>query len=88
MDGESVETFDSLREMLSYYKVGEEVEVVYCRLNDKGEYDENTVTVTLTAKSWLNTFGFFYTGIAMDFIWFVAIFDFMGILKDFILIEI
>ena len=24
----------------------------------------------------------------MDFIWFVAIFDFMGILKDFILIEI
>ena len=51
VDGESVETFDSLREMLSYYKVGEEVEVVYCRLNDKGEYDENTVTVTLTAKS-------------------------------------
>ena len=51
MDGESVETFDSLREMMSYYKAGEDVEVVYCRLNDKGEYDENKVTVTLTAKS-------------------------------------
>lgn len=51
VDGESVETFDSLREMMSYYKVGEDVEVVYCRLNDKGEYDEKTVTVTLTAKS-------------------------------------
>ena len=37
--------------MMSYYKAGEEVEVVYYRLNDKGEYEENTVTITLTAKS-------------------------------------
>lgn len=51
VDGETVETFDGLREMMSYYKAGEEVEVVYYRLNDKGEYEENTVTITLTAKS-------------------------------------
>lgn len=46
VDGESVTDIRQLRNMLSYYRVGEKVEVVIARA-DAGEYKERTVTVTL-----------------------------------------
>lgn len=49
-DGEIIDNYDELIEMMYYYPVGEEVEIVYYRLNSKGEYDEYKTTVTLTAK--------------------------------------
>lgn len=50
-DGETIDSYDELLELMCYYAVGEEVEVVYYRLNNKGEFDEKTVKVTLAEKS-------------------------------------
>lgn len=49
-DGEIIDTYDELIDMMSYYPVGEEIEVVYYRLNSKGEYEEHKTRVVLTAK--------------------------------------
>ena len=50
-DGEIIDSYDELLELMSYYAVGEEVEVVYYHLNNRGDFDEKTVTVTLAEKS-------------------------------------
>lgn len=49
-DGEELNSFEELAEMMSHYPVGEEVEVVYYHMNNRGDYDECTVKVVLTAK--------------------------------------
>lgn len=49
-DGEIIDNYDELTELMRYYSVGEEVEVVYYHLNDVGDYEEKTATLTLTAK--------------------------------------
>lgn len=49
-DGETVSTIDELVDMMSYYKKGESVEVVYYHMNSDGEYEKQTTTVTLSAK--------------------------------------
>ncbi len=49
-DGEELNSFEELAEMMSHYPVGEEVEVVYYHMNNRGDYDECTVNVVLTAK--------------------------------------
>lgn len=48
-DGKSVDSMDRLRDIMSYYEVGETVEVEYYHLED-GEYVQKTAIVTLTAK--------------------------------------
>ena len=50
-DGEIIDSYDELLELMSYYAVGEEVEVVYYHLNNRGDFDEKTVTITLGEKS-------------------------------------
>lgn len=50
-DGEKLETFDQLYSMMSSYEVGQQVEVGYYHMSNNGEYEEKTVTVTLTAKN-------------------------------------
>ena len=50
-DGEIIDSYDELLELMNYYAVGEEVEVVYYHLNDRGDFDEKTVIVTLGAKA-------------------------------------
>ena len=49
-DGTTVQTYDNLKNQLAYYRAGEKVEVVVARA-EGGEYKEQTVTVTLGAKS-------------------------------------
>ena len=49
-DGETITSYEQLVEMMSYYAIGEEVEVVYYRMNNQGEYEKATTTVTLTAR--------------------------------------
>ncbi len=49
-DGENLDNYDELIELMPYYSVGEEVEIVYYHMNNKGEYVEQTTTVILTAK--------------------------------------
>ena len=49
-DGTTVQTYDNLTNQLAYYRAGEKVEVVVARA-EGGEYKEQTVTVTLGAKS-------------------------------------
>lgn len=49
-DGTTVQTYDNLTNQLAYYRAGEKVEVVVARA-EGGEYNEQTVTVTLGAKS-------------------------------------
>ena len=49
-DGEELESFEELAELMSHYPVGKEVEVVYYHMNNRGDYDECTVKVVLTAK--------------------------------------
>lgn len=46
----AVSSMDTLNNILSNKKAGEEVEMVVQRNNDKGEYEEVTLTVTLGAK--------------------------------------
>ena len=48
-DGKSVDSMDRLRDIMSYYEVGETVEVEYYHLED-GEYVQKTTIVTLKAK--------------------------------------
>lgn len=49
-DGTTIQTYDNLTNQLSYYRAGEQVEVVVSRA-EGGQYQEQTVTVTLGAKS-------------------------------------
>lgn len=49
-DGTTVQTYENLTNQLAYYKAGEQVEVVVARA-EGGQYKEQTVTVTLGAKS-------------------------------------
>ncbi len=49
-DGETIDNYDELIELMPYYAVGEEVEIVYYHMNNRGEYVEQSTTVTLTAK--------------------------------------
>lgn len=49
-DGEIIDNYDELTELMRYYAVGEEVEVVYYHMNDRGDYEEKTATLILTAK--------------------------------------
>ncbi len=49
-DGEIIDSYDELLELMYYYGVGEEVEIVYYHLNNRGDFEEKTTTVTLTAK--------------------------------------
>ena len=49
-DGTTVQTYDNLTNQLSYYRAGEQVEIVIARA-EGGAYQEQTVTVTLGARS-------------------------------------
>ena len=49
-DGETVETIDSLVELMKYYAVGETVKVEYYHMNASGEYEKTSTTVTLTSN--------------------------------------
>lgn len=49
-DGTTVQTYDNLTNQLSYYRAGEQVEVVVARA-EGGQYQEQTLTVTLGARS-------------------------------------
>ncbi|MGN0375791.1 MAG: S1C family serine protease [Butyrivibrio sp.] len=49
-DGEILDSYEELVEMMSYYAVGEEVEIAYYHMNNEGEYIEKTTTVVLTAR--------------------------------------
>lgn len=49
-DGETVETIDSLVELMKYYAVGETVKVEYYHMNSLGEYEKTSTTVTLTSN--------------------------------------
>ena len=49
-DGEIIDNYDELIELMRYYPVGEEVDIVYYRLNSKGEYAEHQTKVVLTAR--------------------------------------
>lgn len=49
-DGEIIDNYDELIDMMCYYPVGEEVDIVYYRLNSKGEYEEHQTKVVLTAR--------------------------------------
>ena len=50
VDGEEIYSFDKLKGLMSYYAVGEVVEVEYYRMNNRGDYEIHSVSVTLTAK--------------------------------------
>ena len=47
---DTVQTYDNLTNQLSYYRAGEQVEVVVARA-EGGQYQEQTLTVTLGARS-------------------------------------
>lgn len=49
-DGETVETIDSLVELMKYYAAGETVKVEYYHMNSSGEYEKTSTTVTLTSN--------------------------------------
>lgn len=49
-DGEIIDSYDELLELMYYYGVGEEVEIVYYHLNSRGDFEEKTTTVTLTER--------------------------------------
>ena len=49
LDGQKVSSKADINEKLQYYSAGEEIQIQVARLND-GEYEEATVTVTLSAR--------------------------------------
>lgn len=49
-DGETVETIDSLVELMKYYAAGETVKVEYYHMNSSGEYEKTSTSVTLTTN--------------------------------------
>lgn len=49
-DGATMKSINDLIDKLSYYAVGEEVELEYYHLTDDGAYEKNKTTVTLMAK--------------------------------------
>ncbi|MDD6233669.1 MAG: trypsin-like peptidase domain-containing protein [Lachnospiraceae bacterium] len=49
-DGETVETIDSLVELMKYYAAGETVKVEYYHMNSSGEYEKTSTSVTLTSN--------------------------------------
>lgn len=48
VDGETVETIEELVSLMSYYAIGEKVEVEYYHMNSEGEYEKQSAMVTLT----------------------------------------
>ncbi len=50
-DGITIDSMATLQEQLKYFRVGEEVEVVIQVPSSNGEYEEETVTVTLRQRS-------------------------------------
>lgn len=50
-DGATIRTINELVDKLSYYAVGEAVEVEYYHLTSDGSYEKNTTTVILMAKT-------------------------------------
>lgn len=48
-DGKDVDSWETLVNLMKYYQVGEQVEVVYSRL-ENGSFTEHTTTLTLTEK--------------------------------------
>ncbi|MCI8582765.1 MAG: trypsin-like serine protease [Dorea sp.] len=50
-DGITIDSMATLQEQLKYFRVGEEVEVVIQVPSSNGEYEEETVTVTLGQRS-------------------------------------
>ena len=48
-DGKDVDSWETLVNLMKYYQVGEQVEVVYSRL-ENGAFTEYTTTLTLTEK--------------------------------------
>ena len=48
-DGKDVDSWETLVNLMKYYQVGEQVEVVYSRL-ENGSFTEYTTTLTLTEK--------------------------------------
>ena len=51
VDGESVSTIEELVSLMSYYAIGEKVEVEYYHMNSDGEYEKQTATLELTART-------------------------------------
>ncbi|MDD5804037.1 MAG: trypsin-like peptidase domain-containing protein [Clostridia bacterium] len=49
LDGQKVSSKADINDKLQYYSAGEEIEIQVARLND-GEYEEETVNVTLSAR--------------------------------------
>ena len=49
LDGQKVSSKADINDKLQYYSAGEEIEIEVARLNN-GEYEESTVTVTLSAR--------------------------------------
>ena len=50
VDGETVSSSEEMIDMLCYYAIGEQVEIEYYHMNDRGEFESKTVTVTLGEK--------------------------------------
>ena len=50
-DGITIDSMATLQEQLKYFRAGEEVEVVIQVPASNGEYEEQTVTVTLGKRS-------------------------------------
>lgn len=48
-DGKDIDSWETLVNLMKYYQVGEQVEVVYSRL-ENGSFTEHTTTLTLTEK--------------------------------------
>lgn len=49
-DGEIIDSYDELLELMYYYAVGEKVEITYYHMNSRGDYEEKTTTVTLSER--------------------------------------
>ena len=49
LDGQKVSSKADINDKLQYYSAGEQIEIEVARLNN-GEYEESTVTVTLSAR--------------------------------------
>ena len=49
VNGNTVKTIDALQRLMKYYAVGDTIDVTFMR-NERGEYTEHTVSVTLGEK--------------------------------------
>ena len=53
-DGQKIYTMTALKELIAYYSADTKVDIVISRANKKGEYKEQTVTVTLGSTATAN----------------------------------